>query len=179
MHRMKKMNRKQNNTEIFSGKIGRIVVIVLVLILLTQVVFFYCRLYQYDTYGEPGYTYHVSYEEWMQMIAQAQEMKDNWIVDNVTGINLAVSLAMGILFVVFVRVTKENRIQLRGVKQTVIGASIVYAGSLLLIRLTTDQFRLYMNFTAAEVIALAILVFLFANRSTLLGCTKCTGQGRA
>lgn len=158
----------------------RVIVIACVLLaLLTQVVFFYCLLCQYDTYGEPGYTYHVSYEEWMQMIAQAQEMKDNWIVDNVTGINLAVSLAMGILFVVFVRVTKENRIQLRGVKQTVIGASIVYAGSLLLIRLTADQFRLYMNFTAAEVIALAILVFLFANRSTLLGCTKCTGQGRA
>ena len=158
----------------------RVIVIACVLLaLLTQVVFFYCLLCQYDTYGEPGYTYHVSYEEWMQMIAQAQEMKDNWIVDNVTGINLAVSLAMGILFVVFVRVTKENRIQLRGVKQTVIGASIVYAGSLLLIRLTADQFRLYMNFTAAEVITLAILVFLFANRSTLLGCTKCTGQGRA
>lgn len=75
------------------------------------------------------------------------------------------SLAMGILFVVFVRGAKAEQIPLRGVRQTVIGAGLVYAAALLIIRLAAEQFRLYMNFTAAEVIALALLVFFFLNRT--------------
>ncbi len=135
------------------------------LALLIQGIFFYCLLGQYDTYGEPGYTYPVSYEEWLQMIEQAQGRDANWFLDHVIGIDLAVSLAMGILFVVFVRRAKAEQISLRGVKQTVIGACLVYAAGLLFIRLTAEQFRLYMNFTAAEVIALALLIFFFLNRT--------------
>lgn len=153
----------------FSGKTGKRMQVIAMLAVLTalliQGIFFYCLLGQYDTYGEPGYTYPVSYEEWLQMIEQAQERDANWFLDNVIGIDLVISLAMGILFVVFVRGAKAEQAPLRGVKQTVIGAGLVYAAALLIIRLTAEQFRLYMNFTAAEVIALALLIFFFLNRT--------------
>ena len=153
----------------FRGRTGNrmrvIAMLTVLLALLVQGIFFYCLLGQYDTYGEPGYTYHVSYEEWLQMIEQAQGRDANWFLDNVKGIDLAVSLTMGILFVVFVRGAKAEQIPLRCVRQTVIGACLVYAAGLLFIRLTAEQFRLYMNFTAAEVITLALLAFFSLNRT--------------
>ena len=149
----------------FRGRTGNRMRVIAILALLAQGIFFYCLLGQYDTYGEPGYTYPVSYEEWMQMIEQAQGRDANWFLDHVIGINLVMSLAMGILFVVFVHGAKTEQIPLRGVRQTVIAAGLVYAAALLLIRLTAEQFRLYMNFTAAEVIALALLIFIFLNRT--------------
>lgn len=159
------MRTRQNLNEKKMNRMRVITMLAVLLALLAQGIFFYCLLGQYDTYGEPGYTYHVSYEEWMQMIEQAQERDANWFLDNVIGIDLVMSLAMGILFVVFVRGAKAEQIPLRGVRQTVIGAGLVYAVALLIIRLTAEQFRLYMNFTAAEVIALALLVFFFLNRT--------------
>lgn len=159
------MRTRQNLNEKKMNRMRVIAMLAVLLALLAQGIFFYCLLGQYDTYGEPGYTYHVSYEEWMQMIEQAQERDANWFLDNVIGIDLVMSLAMGILFVVFVRGAKAEQIPLRGVRQTVIGAGLVYAVALLIIRLTAEQFRLYMNFTAAEVIALALLVFFFLNRT--------------
>lgn len=159
------MRTRQNLNEKKMNRMRVITMLAVLLALLAQGIFFYCLLGQYDTYGEPGYTYHVSYEEWMQMIEQAQERDANWFLDHVTGIDLVMSLAMGILFVVFVRGAKAEQIPLRGVRQTVIGAGLVYAVALLIIRLTAEQFRLYMNFTAAEVIALALLAFFFLNRT--------------
>ena len=159
------MRTRQNLNEKKMNRMRVIAMLAVLLALLAQGIFFYCLLGQYDTYGEPGYTYHVSYEEWMQMIEQAQERDANWFLDNVIGIDLVMSLAMGILFVVFVRGAKAEQIPLLGVRQTVIGAGLVYAVALLIIRLTAEQFRLYMNFTAAEVIALALLVFFFLNRT--------------
>ncbi len=159
------MRIRQNSNEKKMSSMRVTAIFAVLLALLVQGIFFYCLLGQYDTYGEPGYTYHVSYEEWMQMIEQAQERNSNWFLDNVIGIDLVVSLVMGILFVVFVRRAKAEQIPLRGVRQTVIAAGLVYAAALLFIRLTAEQFRLYMNFTAAEVIALALLAFFFLNRT--------------
>lgn len=71
------MRTRQNLNEKKMNRMRVITMLAVLLALLAQGIFFYCLLGQYDTYGEPGYTYHVSYEEWMQMIEQAQERDAN------------------------------------------------------------------------------------------------------
>ena len=58
---------------------------------------------------------------------------------------------------------RQKQIRLRSVKAAIAGACIVYAISILLIRLTAEKFLLYMDFAESEVIATAILVFLGMN----------------
>ena len=48
---------------------------------------------------------------------------------------------------------RQKQIRLRSVKAAIAGACIVYAISILLIRLTAEKFLLYMDFAESEVIA--------------------------
>lgn len=136
--------------------------------LLVQGIFFYCVVFQYNTYGTPSaYEYYIDYDEWIDMIEMEQIQEHNWFLDNTLGINSAAVLAMLILFAVMVSYAKQYQIPLSRVKQTAIGTGIVYMVLISLIRFTADMFRLYMDFTEAETISSALLIFILLNRKNI------------
>ena len=72
------------------------------------------------------------------------------------------------MFAILISLSKGCQVRLRAIKQTIAFEILELIEATLLIRLTADQFRLYMNFKTAEVTALVFLVFIFINRKTLL-----------
>ena len=162
-------NMGERNFQKGKNKLRIVAILAAAVILLVQGTFFYSLLFQYDTYGMPSsYEYYISFDEWLKMIDQAQTMKHTWFLDNTIGINEASVIAMTILFAVLISLAKGCQVRLRGIKQTIAFEILALVGATLLIRLTADQFRLYMNFKTAEVTALVFLVFIFINRKTLL-----------
>lgn len=160
------MNAKMNlNRSTKSAKLKKVLVVLVIAAAIVQGIFFYCVLFQYNTYGTPSaYEYHIDYDEWIDMIEQEQIKEHNWFLDNTLGINLVAVLAILILFAVMVSLAKEDQVTLSGVKQTAIATFIVYVSSVLIIRFTADMFRLYMDFMEAEIISSAVLIFCFLNR---------------
>ena len=102
-------------------------------------------------------------------------MKHTWFLDNTIGINEGFRDSYDHLVCCSDQLSERMSGKASGYQaDDSVSRFLALIGATVLIRLTADQFRLYMNFKTAEVTALVFLVFIFIDRKMLLW--ECCGS---